>query len=137
MNIDLWFSMTCKSTLKKGRINFLSRVNDHMKFIHTDVGSSQPTEEDIAEKVRSLYLEACRKTRTIPCETVYSNLTQETISLKHRTLGSHSIKAVCIALVVSVEDHLFLINKTKWMNFTGDSTSDFFDALLATALLSS
>ena len=32
MNIDLWFSMTCKSTLKKGRINFLSRVNDHMKL---------------------------------------------------------------------------------------------------------
>lgn len=81
-----------------------------MKFLHTDVGSSQPTEEDIAEKVRSVYLEACRKTRTIPCEAVYSNLTQETISLKHRALGSRSIKAMCIALVVSVEDisnHLF------------------------------
>ena len=73
-----------------------------MKVLHIDVGSMQPTGEDIAEKVQSVYLEACRKIRAIPCEAVHSNLTQETISLKHRALGFHSIKAVCIALVVSM-----------------------------------
>lgn len=54
---------------------------------------------------QSVYLTTCRSLGTSYISAVYNGLTAETIAVKYSKLQPKDIKAICVALLVSRDNH--------------------------------